>query len=504
MTKFIRQNYIYFILISVSIGVSIYTLFFQSIRLDEAQSIWVSTKSLQQILYLDAQDVLVPLYEILLHFWMQIFGNTIVVARSLSFIFFLGTIPVLYLLAKETSNTRVALITITLFSLSPFIMWYSSEARMYTLFALVTTANNLFFMRFVKSAGKSSKTGFFVTAILGLFTHYFFIFLMVTQFFYLFWRAIVKPDYEIGVKDMLQKPHRRSLNLFWLYIALASGVMVFFIPWLVYFIRLGAAANTQPLIQAPTSYNFFLSFVNFLFGSQSQTVQSILISLWPVFVLGLFFVFTKREEQAGEGVIYFAFATFLPVILIFLGSFFKPIFLTRYLILVTPTLFILIAWMFSGYHVKGSRIFFGILFSVMLVLLVYQNIATSTPLKENYAGVSAYLESHATPSDVIAVSTPFTIYPIEYTYQGNTKIDTIPLWDRFAQGAIPAYSQAKLIAQLTTYKTQYTDLYVVLSYDQGYEDAIKQYLDKHYKRLVLKEFSPGLELREYRLRYNTS
>ena len=503
MTNFFRNNYIYLLLIIISCAVTAYTLAFQSILLDEAQSLWVATKSVQQILALDSQDVLVPLYELLLHFWMQIFGSSILSARALSFLFFLATLPVLYMLAKESSNKRVAWIAVTLFSLSPFIMWYSSEARMYSLFVLVITWNHLFFVRFLTSSGRSSKVGYIVTTILGLYTHYFFVFLLATQFFYLAWRAFVKPDYELGAKNILHKPSNLSLKLLLLYIGFMIIALAAFAPWLLYFIRSGAAANTQPLIPAPTSFNVIQAFVNFLFGSQSATLQGILIALWPLFVLTFFFIFTKREERTGENSIYFAFATFLPVVLIFLTSYIKPIFLTRYLILVTPTLFVLIAWMFAGYQERGSRMLFGVLFTCMLILLIYQNISTTTPLKENYSGVANYLQSHATASDIIAVSAPFTIYPMEYTYQGNTRLETIPLWDRYATGAIPPYTRTKLISQLSSYRKQYDNLFVVLSYDQGYQTDIEKYLDTHYQRLALKDFSPGLEVREYKLRYDT-
>lgn len=502
MTRFIRHNYLYLLIIALSFGVSVTTLAFQSIRLDEAQSIWVATKSVPLILRLDAQDVLTPLYELLLHIWMQIFGSSITAARGLSFLFFLATLPVLYTVAKEATNKKVAMIAITLFSLSPFIMWYSSEARMYSLFAFVTTWNHLFFVRFINSGGRAGKVGYVITTIFGLYTHYFFIFLLLTQLFYLTWRRLIKPDYEMGVKDAIGKPQSRSRRILLIYFSLIIIAGIFFLPWALYFILLGGAANSQPVIPPPTTFNIFQAFINFLFGFQSNAVQSVFVSLWPIFVLTFFVLFTKREEQAEESINYFAFTTFLPVFLIFLGSYLKPIFLTRYLILVTPTLFILIAWMFSGYYKKGARLIFGVLFSVMFVLLVYQNIATTTPTKENYQGVATFLDTHATGSDIIAVSAPFTIYPLEYAYQGNTKIETIPLWDRFAYGAIPAYSQSNFAEQLASYKSQYTNLYVVLSYDQGYENKIKQYLDRHYKRLYLKDFSSDLEVREYKLRYD--
>ncbi len=112
---------------------------------------------------------------------MQVFGTDIVFARTLSLLFFIATLPVLYVVAKESSNTKIAALTVTLFSLSPFIMWYSNEARLYTLFTFVVCLNHLFFLRFVRSNGHSSKISLLCATILGLFTHYFFVFIPFTQ-----------------------------------------------------------------------------------------------------------------------------------------------------------------------------------------------------------------------------------------------------------------------------------------------------------------------------------
>src|SRR5258706_1629068 len=71
------------VIAAITVAISFFTLFSQSIRLDESQSIWVATKPVISILYLDAQDVLVPLYSIILHFWLQIFGTSVVAARIL-------------------------------------------------------------------------------------------------------------------------------------------------------------------------------------------------------------------------------------------------------------------------------------------------------------------------------------------------------------------------------------------------------------------------------------
>lgn len=503
MTTFIRTHIIFLSLITISISISLITLLFQSIRLDEAQTIWIATKSPLMILQIDSQDVVVPAYELLLHVWMQIIGATVIAARLLSFLFFLATLPYLYLLGKEAGNAKIGMIAVTLFSLSPFIMWYSSEARMYSLFAFATVLSHVFFIRFVRTRGRSSKISYLLSSILGIYTHYFFVFLLITQVVFLIALRILRKDYEFGVKNRLQFPANRFARLLATHLMLLIIAALFFLPWIIYFIHMGGAANTQPLIPPPTSYTIFQSFVNFLFGFQSNSLQSIIISLWPIFVLSLFIFFTKNEKESVVYSSYFALATFLPIILVFIASFIRPIFLSRYLILVTPTLFFLIAWMTSGYRKRGSQLLLSFMLLIMFILLVYQNISTTTPVKENYQGVANYLQIRAAADDIIAISAPFTIYPIEYLYQGNTKIDTIPQWDRYAHGAIPTYTHAALVNQINSYKLLYTHIFVVLSYDQGYEKDIIYYLDKHFKRNDLKTFSPGLMVREYQLRYDT-
>lgn len=565
LMKQLRALHLWFIIAMVASCVaSVITLSHLSIRLDEAQSLWVSTKSVPEVLKLISQDVHVPLYELILHFWIQLFGNSILAARILSFIFFLATLPLLYRLCRAVSSRTVALLATALFSLSPFIMWYSSEARMYTLFALVTTVNHFFFLKLIQTHGKQGKFGYFLTTVLGLYTHYFFAFLLMTQVFFLLSKQLLQrflnlkeegqeeeaggarrgaPAEDDSAGDRggrasdsarryaiasplvgqraerertsdgrraRQDPHRQEFatNPFdWKLIFTVGGIMaaasLFFLPWAAYFLLQGGAANTKPLIPPPTSYNLFQTIVNFLFGFQSQGIQSLMISLWPLSVLILFLVFTKRNRTETLYVDYFALATFFPILLVFVASFIRPIFLSRYLILVTPTLFFLIAWLLLSYIKKFAGLVISLLLLGMFGLLLYQNLSTNTPVKEDYSGVSAYLESHAGPSDIIAVSAPFTIYPIEYTYSGVTRITTIPPWDRYNQGAIPAFTQSNLIKQINDLKSQYDNVYVVLSYDQGYQNAIIKYMDSHFAMVSKKSFSQGLQIREYRLRYNT-
>lgn len=485
--------------IILSVLISMLTLSTQSIRLDEAQSLWVSSKSIPMILHLVAQDVHVPLYEFILHFWLQFFGLNITMARGLSFIFFLFTLPVLYRLCREASNRNIALMSVAFFSFSPFILWYSNEARMYSLFTLITSLNHLYFLRLYHSQGMKSRAGYFITTLLGMYTHYFFFILLFSQSLFVLLEYVLHFFRDkVPIRSLWTE--NKQFLLSYLQSLVLAGIL--FLPWFIYFILMGGAANTQPLIPPPTSYNLFQVFINFLFGFQSQLLQSILVSLWPLFILILFFIFTQRQRMLVSDIPYFTLVSFSPIAIVFLLSYIKPIFLSRYLIFVTPTLFFMIAWFILGYSKRVSAIIATISLVILFGLLLLQNLSYTTPVREDYQQASSYLEEEATPRDLIAVSAPFTIYPIEYSYQGHSRITTIPVWDRYNQGSIPPFNLSTLQQDLSSYQKTYQNIFLVLSYDQGYENTIKHYMDTHYQLKLTRTFSEGLEVREYVLRYD--
>ena len=139
----------------------------------------------------------------------------------------------------------------------------------------------------------------------------------------------------------------------------------------------------------------------------------------------------------------------------------------------------------------------------MVTALAIEIINPSTPVKEDYRGVALYLEENAKAQDVIVISAPFTVYPLEYYYRGDVPLSTLPNWDRYAYGPLPRFDEKALPAQADDATKTHQNAWVMLSYDQGYEKNIKDYFDTHYERLFAKDFSPGLRLYEYKIGYGT-
>lgn len=84
-------------------------------------------------------DVHFPLYQIILSFWMKIFGNSDFALRMLSVLFGVLTVTAGYFTGKEAKNERTGLIFASLLSVNGFLIYYSQEVRFYSLLTFLCT-----------------------------------------------------------------------------------------------------------------------------------------------------------------------------------------------------------------------------------------------------------------------------------------------------------------------------------------------------------------------------
>ncbi len=471
------------------VGVVLFSVFFlskQSLRLDEAQSLWQSSHSPAGIMKVVASDVHVPLYHMLLHIWQKWVGNDVALARDFSLIFFVLTIPAVYLLGNLSFSRSVSLFAAIMFAASPFLNWYGSEIRMYSLLTLLTVLNQYFFILLFKRRPVTRLTwvGYGITAVLGSFTHYFFaLVLLVEALFYM-------THYRLFPSGIFKR-----------LVVVAVIIFLLMSPWLFYVYTLKSIGNSQPNLTPPSTINIFNSFSQFVFGFQNDHVNTILVSLWPISVL-LAFLALRRKNSILPDVRYHLMAAIIPIVVAFLVSVaLLPLFVSRYMIITVPSLYLFLGWIISTYPRPLRNPIKALLIVAMLAMLLQQVVSASTPVKENFREATEYLNLNADARDVIAVSAPFTIYPVIYYYQGPAMITTLPIWDRFVVGSIPPFDPATLPAQVNQIKGDHQNLWLLLSYDQGYEEELRLYFDTHFQRLAEFDFSPGLRLYEYKLRY---
>jgi mannosyltransferase len=474
-----------FLLVIIGVSVVSYVgLIHQSLRLDESQSLWQSSHTISGLLHTVALDVHVPLYHLMLHYWVFYLGDSVVTIRILSMIFFVATIPVIYLIARRLMSVRWSLLVVILFSFSPFLDWYGNEARMYTLLLLLSALNQLFFMRILRD-GK----GWFwyaLSAVIGAYSHYFFLFNLAAQGIY----------FLLNRKQFKRGTLRRLLAVGGLVI-LALG------PWLYYVYTLGSASGTRPNLPAPSTVDFFNVYSQFLFGFQSNSINTILLSSWPVVML-LALVAVRRSRGLSPELSFVASMSVVPVLIAYaLSLLVTPFFLSRYMIISVAPLLVLLVWLFSKYSRRVSIFVSAMLIVAVGITSFIQATSSATPVKEDYKATASYINATVQPQDLVVLSAPFTIYPFEYYYRGSAQITTLPLWNRSQPGSIPAFNPATLPADVASLNKNHRYIYLVLSQDQGYENTVHQYYLTHFRQVSKKVYSHDLTLYVYQVGYYT-
>ena len=171
-----------------------------------------------------------PLYFVLTRIWMQLWGSSIAVLRSLPACISLLIFPSLYWLCWELFEQQlVSAIALMLMSISPFLVAYAQEARPYSLWTVAILLMSAGLLRAIRLNNKLSWGIYSISLILGFYTSLFSLYGMVFQGIYV-----------IAIKS--------KFNVIKNYIISSAIALLAFTPWLLIII------NSIDLLQENTSW----------------------------------------------------------------------------------------------------------------------------------------------------------------------------------------------------------------------------------------------------------
>jgi len=168
----------------------LYRLGVASLWYDETVSVILAQKDLLALTQHTAGDIHPPFYYYLLHFWGRLAGWSEFSVAFLSLFFGVVLIALVYRVARAWFDARVARVAALLVAVSPYNLWYSQETRMYTLGATLGLASVYFFVRVIggQSAVNNRQStvwrdviAYAIISALGLYTLYYFVFLIVFE-----------------------------------------------------------------------------------------------------------------------------------------------------------------------------------------------------------------------------------------------------------------------------------------------------------------------------------
>ncbi len=112
-----------------------------------------------------------PVYYIIARFWMQLFGNSVAVIRSVSATISLLVFPCIYWLCLELfESSLVGWVAIALSAVSPIQVVFAQEAREYSLLMVITLLSSASLLRAMRVKTKVSWLIYAATLTLGLYS----------------------------------------------------------------------------------------------------------------------------------------------------------------------------------------------------------------------------------------------------------------------------------------------------------------------------------------------
>jgi hypothetical protein len=139
--------------------------------IDEGLSVGIADRPAGEIPGTLRQDGSPPLYYLLLHGWMRLFGRGETATHSLSLIIALATIPVAFMVAKRSFGTRAAWACAVIAAAAPFLTRYAQETRMYALVMLESLLVCAAFLEGPVRGRRAALPWLAVALVLALYTH---------------------------------------------------------------------------------------------------------------------------------------------------------------------------------------------------------------------------------------------------------------------------------------------------------------------------------------------
>jgi len=194
--------------------------------LDEALTVNIARLPVRHIPGALRRDGAPPLFYVLLHFWMRVFGTSNLAVRSLSGVCSVLCLPLMWVTGRRVGRTAGAspavtgAVAVVLLASSPFAIRYATEARMYSLVVLLTLVGYLALARALEAPALRPLDLVGVGLTGGL--------LVLTQYWALYLVGVVGA--VLVGKAVWGAPARRARYRA-VALALAAG-MVLFVPWL--------------------------------------------------------------------------------------------------------------------------------------------------------------------------------------------------------------------------------------------------------------------------------
>lgn len=340
----IHMRVLLLVIVLLGWGLRLWRLDDQELRGDEVFGYFFSLRPLQELgqATVDLQEPHPIASYIVQHYWLAWAGHSEFALRFTSAWFGLLAVALLWRLARAlTLLPAAALLATFLLTISPYAIWHSQDARMYSMSLALTTASTWFMLAWLQRQRRVWAIAYMVISWIALHTHYFSVFVFVAQNLFVLIRT-------------LQQPRLRFTFINWL--SLQLTIAFFYGPWLLqvqttltnYHGNGDSPAISEMLWRAGSV---------FLVGESVPLAQRLgwallagLLLLWGAVALA-------RAGQNGQRtLLLLGLYGGVPLLATWWSATQRPLFNERYLVAAAPPFYLLVAaGLTGGWFVGGPR-----------------------------------------------------------------------------------------------------------------------------------------------------
>jgi len=384
--KLINNRYIIFFILIIAFYLRLYRLGYHDLWYDEVGTVnyaeypWGNWNA--------------PLYWILLHYWIKIFGISEFSLRFPSLIFNFLSVILVFFLGKRLFNEKVGIVASFFIALSSLHLWYAQEARDYSMMLFFGTLSSYLLFRALEEGSLKLWLFFIFVSMIGFYTNYFYFFLFFAQGIYLIFSKKLKFNYKEIIYFLI--------------------IIFSFIPYLPRFLNKFNFVRHGFWVPKPTWHSFFITLENFVLGYNGffslYLISDVLVCIFLIFAF-----WSMHRNNLKQNFLFCISLFFIPIFCIFLFSkVFFPIYLDRALIVFSPYFYLILSLGLTSINKKWlSSISIVIFFSLFCFgAYAYHNDLIFYPyshhegafLKKPFKPIVRFIESNIKEGDIIAVT----------------------------------------------------------------------------------------------------
>jgi 4-amino-4-deoxy-L-arabinose transferase-like glycosyltransferase len=401
------------------VGLALRLILVRGIWVDEAISVHQAHLALPSLIQdLRQTDNHPPLYFVLLWGTTHVLGFSELGVHAPSIIAGTLLIPALFLTGRAMFDRRTGLIAAGLATVAPLAVWYSQEARMYSLFMLLATLAVWAQVRVLRDGGLRYWLAYGALTIALLYTHYFSVIPIGVQQLAFAVAVFARARRGQPVRGLLI-----GCWLTWLALVVAVAPLAPFVAeQFAHDQTAGTGFANVPAAGAPATpqgssvsvYAVLSNFVWALWGYHADGTMLHIAALWPLLMLlTLGLLGRNRSPQA---LLALALVVIPMAVLLVVGLKKRDLFEVRYFSGAVPLILLLSARAVSSVSLRRGPVVVATaaLFATVIAGCADQQLTPNNPRDYDFRGALGVIKRESRPGDVVLYTPDYLRDVISY------------------------------------------------------------------------------------------